>query len=400
MGIRFRKRISLAPGLRLNVSGSGLSLSVGPRGASMTLGSRGTYLNVGIPGTGLYSRERIGPTHQSSQRSGPGIRASSGMSVTITVQADGTVVFTDSAGLPLDERLIRRVKAQHKDEIHELMKTACAEINERIEALEQIHLATPAPDDHPVYTPRPYDAPVPTMPEPRKHGILGTLFGSIRARIDQGNAAELAAYESTLREWTGRKQEHEAREHVHKNLIECEVLIQVAAMETVLEESLKAILWPRETSVSSEVREDGRLVMVDIDLPEIEEMPRQMASMPTKGYKLSVRELSVSRLQQLYMRHVHGIGFRIIGEIFYVLPKAEQVVLSAYSQRPNKATGVIEDQYLYSVRVARSDWATISFVNLSNVDVVEALGRFDMRREITKSGLLREIRPFEAPSPA
>ncbi|NZA26403.1 DUF4236 domain-containing protein [Luteimonas sp. SJ-92] len=31
--MRFRRRITIAPGLRLNVSGSGLSLLDGPRGA-------------------------------------------------------------------------------------------------------------------------------------------------------------------------------------------------------------------------------------------------------------------------------------------------------------------------------------------------------------------------------
>ncbi len=60
MALRFRKRITLAPGLRMNLSGSGVSFSAGPRGASMSFGKRGTYLNSGIPGTGLYSRERVG----------------------------------------------------------------------------------------------------------------------------------------------------------------------------------------------------------------------------------------------------------------------------------------------------------------------------------------------------
>lgn len=60
MGIRFRRRIKLAPGLRLNLSGSGLSLSAGPRGTSMTFGGRrGTYMNTGISGTGLYAREAL-----------------------------------------------------------------------------------------------------------------------------------------------------------------------------------------------------------------------------------------------------------------------------------------------------------------------------------------------------
>lgn len=38
MGLRFRKSFKLAPGLRLNMSGSGFSWSVGPRGASIIWG--------------------------------------------------------------------------------------------------------------------------------------------------------------------------------------------------------------------------------------------------------------------------------------------------------------------------------------------------------------------------
>jgi len=36
MALRFRRSIRLAPGVRLNLSGSGLGVSVGPRGASVT----------------------------------------------------------------------------------------------------------------------------------------------------------------------------------------------------------------------------------------------------------------------------------------------------------------------------------------------------------------------------
>lgn len=43
MGFRFQRRITLAPGIRLNLSKSGLGLSVGPRGASLSVGPRGAY---------------------------------------------------------------------------------------------------------------------------------------------------------------------------------------------------------------------------------------------------------------------------------------------------------------------------------------------------------------------
>ena len=54
MGMRFWRRIRIAPGLTLNLSKSGGSLSVGPRGAKYTIGSRGRRATVGIPGTGLF----------------------------------------------------------------------------------------------------------------------------------------------------------------------------------------------------------------------------------------------------------------------------------------------------------------------------------------------------------
>lgn len=54
MGLRFFKRVKIAPGLTLNMSKSGPSFSFGPRGLKYTVGPRGTRKTFGIPGTGLY----------------------------------------------------------------------------------------------------------------------------------------------------------------------------------------------------------------------------------------------------------------------------------------------------------------------------------------------------------
>lgn len=59
MGLRFRKRIKILPGLTLNISKSGFSTTIGARGASVNIGKNGVYGNAGIPGTGLYMREKI-----------------------------------------------------------------------------------------------------------------------------------------------------------------------------------------------------------------------------------------------------------------------------------------------------------------------------------------------------
>ncbi len=54
MGFRFFKRMSILPGVTLNLSKSGGSVSVGPRGAKFTVGPQGSRISLGIPGSGLF----------------------------------------------------------------------------------------------------------------------------------------------------------------------------------------------------------------------------------------------------------------------------------------------------------------------------------------------------------
>jgi len=54
MSIRFFRRITIFPGVTLNISKRGISFSVGPRGAKVTAGTSGTRATVGLPGSGLF----------------------------------------------------------------------------------------------------------------------------------------------------------------------------------------------------------------------------------------------------------------------------------------------------------------------------------------------------------
>jgi hypothetical protein len=59
-GLRFQKRVSVLPGVRVNLSKSGVSASLGPRGADVNIGADGVTTNAGIPGTGLSYRQKVG----------------------------------------------------------------------------------------------------------------------------------------------------------------------------------------------------------------------------------------------------------------------------------------------------------------------------------------------------
>lgn len=53
MGLRFRKRIGILPGLWVNLSKTGISTTVGPRGATTNFGKRGVVTTLSWLGTGL-----------------------------------------------------------------------------------------------------------------------------------------------------------------------------------------------------------------------------------------------------------------------------------------------------------------------------------------------------------
>lgn len=66
MSLRFWRRLTILPGVTLNLSKSGGSLSVGPRGAKFTIGPKGARVTAGIPGTGLFYTKTLKPQSGSS----------------------------------------------------------------------------------------------------------------------------------------------------------------------------------------------------------------------------------------------------------------------------------------------------------------------------------------------
>ncbi len=89
MGLRYRKRIKIAPGIYINISKSGMSTTIGPRGASVNFGRNGTYINAGIPGTGLYERQRIDKTCKLANQ----VQETNSISSASNTSGNGWIVF-------------------------------------------------------------------------------------------------------------------------------------------------------------------------------------------------------------------------------------------------------------------------------------------------------------------
>jgi len=393
MGFRFRKSVRLAPGVRLNFSTRGMSLSAGPRGASVSVGSRGVYANVGIPGTGISYRTRLDGAGPSAPRQA--LSAPVPGEAILALQDDGTVEIRDPEGNPLPPRLARLARENNAGRIQAWLEEQCEHWNRGIEEILGLHLRTPPPSRRVVFVPESFSVPAPQPTPLRPYGILGRLFRSRRERIDRENEEHAAAFRSLTSAWESRARSHAATQNAIQHRIEVGRLTDPEVMQEFLSEALGRIEWPRETNLSFEIRDGGGTALLDVDLPEIEDIPTEEATPAARGLRIIVKQRSDTRRRKEYATHVHAVTFRVIGETFVTLPTVREVVCSGFSQRVDRATGRVRDEYLLSVRVSRADWERVDFANLPAIDLPACLAAFDLRREMTSTGIFRPIEPFD-----
>jgi hypothetical protein len=273
------------------MSKSGFGLSVGPRGASMSFGPSGNYRNVNLPG-GFSFRDRIGESSQHNASSRSSAPPQVPVAISITLEDDGTVVFNDSQGNPLAPHLQELAKKQQGETVKDWLSKNCEEINLKIEQLDGIHLQTPAPSQKPTFIPSKLVGEPPQPPFLKEVGILSSLLPWKRQQIEAENARSEKEYNDRLNTWQAYKAAHEKAENDRRILLEDRIYKDPEAMQSVLEERLGAIQWPRETNIATEIEDDGRSVLLDVDLPEIEDIPRKTAKYSGRGWKLTIKELS------------------------------------------------------------------------------------------------------------
>lgn len=393
MGLRFRRSVRLAPGLRLNLGRRGASLSLGGRGASLNIGRRGVYGNVGLPGTGLSYRERLDrPSRSDGPRGAPRRDGPKDIRATLRLTDDGTLRLLDRHGQPLPDALRDVALRQHREAAVGLLERALAEHEAEQREILCPHLKTPPLSGVPrPYSEEPFPEPRPQEPVAPRGGFFAALFG-IQARREARYRDALAAYRVAMGAWRAARANHEAAQGAARRAHERVLQGDPQAMEACFEVRLSRIVWPRETLVDFELDGDG--LHADVDLPEIEDLPRGEVRLRRRDLCLETTEKGPVALRRDYQTHIHSIGFRLAGEAFAALPTLRQVIASGYSQRRSRATGAIEDEYLFSVRIGRPDWERIDFDHLDVIDPIQALERFELRRDMSTTGVFRPIEPF------
>ncbi len=357
----------------MNLGKTGLgSFSVG----KTNFGTRGIYQNFNIPGTGLTYRAKVadGIGSTAAKPRSPQ-RSSSGITVQFILDhEDGSVSLQDMNGNPLPDKVAKKVKAQNRPILEAFLEEQCAKHNGEVEDMINLHIHTPSPSREIDWNPEPIP------PEYQKYGPLDSLLSKRRNKITEENEKLHHDYTKALEHWEYAK---------------TAIYDDVELMAGLLESALSSINWPRETLVSFDIQDQGRRIFLDVHLPEVEDMPTTKANVNKQQLRLTVKDRSQAQIRQEYVRHIFAIAFRLIGDIFAFLPASREVIFSGYSQRTDKASGHIRDDYLLSVKVNRSDWERLNFNSLELTDPVECLSQYEVRWNATKTGAISAIEPFQ-----
>lgn len=232
-----------------------------------------------------------------------------------------------------------------EDESMESIETKLDTLNDAIENVINIYENTSSPNIPPTYKSQSFDKPKPTLPPnsiPLFIRVLIFFLAFALGSATKGLAIlvwlgwKISTFVKNRKELKrlNEKWEQERLSFIRDKdtkSLEFDALIQNAAnrQEDALEAVFSQIDWPRETSASFQVSEDT--VLLDVDLPEIEDMPRCTFAYAKRQRDLVEKEKSETQIRKDYARHIHGIGFLLAGETFRTLPNIDNVVISGYS---------------------------------------------------------------------
>jgi len=147
---------------------------------------------------------------------------------------------------------------------------------------------------------------------------------------------------------------------------------------------------PIAFEMQAEVLEDKCAIMIDLDLPEIEDMPQNTLAELADG-TVKIKKKTQKQQREDYKTCVFGLGEYVASHVFAVVPQAQKVVVSAYTQRRDEKTGEAEDTFIYSVIFERG-----SFVkDYQTRDPYDFCSDLTSRFYILASGMMKKVTPFE-----
>ena len=160
--------------------------------------------------------------------------------------------------------------------------------------------------------------------------------------------------------------------------------------EAAIEEWIGESEAPIAFEIQAEVLEDKGAIMIDLDLPEIEDMPQNTLSELADG-TVKIKKKTQKQQREDYKTCVFGLGEYVASHVFAIVPQAQKIVVSAYTQRRDEKTGEAEDTFIYSVIFERGSFTK----DYQARDPYDFCSDLTSRFYILASGVMKKIAPFE-----
>lgn len=406
MAFRFRKSVKILPGVRVNFSSKGASLNLGPRGSSLSIGKQGIYSNTSIPGMGISFRKKIS-NNVRNERVLKQQRLSEQqtmVSVVLSLLDDGNIIYKDENGDFLDRKIVTKLWQQKSDMLKNWLETKSEEIND-MDLITTIHHDMPILHNEPQFEEEEFDIEEPIEPKKiniKKPFFLKFLFYPSSKQKYQDDLEKVEndfinstnKFQEELELWKKEKEELEQVQNELKVNFSSLIRTDTNIMSEYLEKVLQSLDWARETLVSYDINISTNSVYIDVDLPEIEDIPQKTATIAATGKKLNIKKKTEKQLRLEYATHIHAIALRVAAYTFATLPSIELIVISGYSQRLDKSTAHKNDEYLYSIKFNKSDFSKLNFEKIELIDPIKAFDNFENIRSMTATGIFKVVEPF------
>ena len=158
-----------------------------------------------------------------------------------------------------------------------------------------------------------------------------------------------------------------------------------------IDDWLSTVELTLDFSVSYKLLLHKGILAIDIDLPEIEDIPYQKAKQMANG-TMKIVDKTQKELNADYQECVFGMAAFLASHMSNVSTAIKTIIVSGYTQRRNTKSGDIQDDYVYSIIFEREKWNVLKRDTETGKDFCL---KFENRCNILAGGKMKAIIPIE-----
>ena len=340
MAARLGKSISLGKGLKLDFSMSGGNLNVGIPGLSVSAGPKGAYLNTGIPGTSVNKRTKLfAPSKKKAKPADA--KASKTADKATDKTADKTVdkaadKTADKTAEKKTEKLTDRetasngplAEAQDVQDVQGVQDVQDVQGVQGVQGVQDVQDATVKFISIHELAPEVF-----TREDLQEQ--LDALTGDDATASKSQQTVDISSGVSEMseRDWLRRRLQNDP-----------------ALIEGDITSWLSTLNLPVEMSAQIKYHPNTATLYVDLDLPEVEDIPTTTKVAQNEGRPEI--EKTEMQIREDYARCIFSLTVFLAANLFNLNANIETIIISGYTQRRNRE-GDLQDEYIFSIEIAR-----------------------------------------------